>query len=57
MIQEDRRMVRFRNYYAAYRRLGFSRFDALRFAWIVTSAGARPIPVRATTNRWRNERF
>ncbi len=50
-------MIRFQNYYVAYRQLGFGRFDAFRFAWIVAAAGAKPIPVRATVDRWRNERF
>ena len=50
-------MVEFRNYYIAYRRIGFSRLDALRFAWIVVTAGARPIPIRATDRRPHNHRF
>jgi hypothetical protein len=50
-------MVEFRNYYLAYRRLGFSRYDALRFAWIVVTAGARPIPIRATVRRPRDPQF
>jgi len=44
-------MIRFQRYYVGYRRLGFSRLDAFRFAWIVATAGVKPIPVRATLDR------
>jgi hypothetical protein len=49
-------MVRFQQYYLGYRRLGFGRFDAFRFAWMVATAGVRPIPVRSTVNRWPGDR-
>jgi len=49
-------MVEFRNYYVAYRRLGFSCLEAFRFAWIVAT-GARPIPIRATVRRPLRQRF
>jgi hypothetical protein len=49
-------MIRFEQYYLEYRRIGFSRLDALRFAWLVATAGVKPIPVRST-NRWRRDRY
>ena len=50
-------MIRLQQYYLGYRRLGFSRLDAFRFAWLVVTAGVKPIPIRATTNRWPNDRY
>jgi hypothetical protein len=44
-------MIPFHRYYVGYRRIGFSRFDAFRFAWTVATAGVKPILVRATVNR------
>jgi hypothetical protein len=44
-------MIRLQHHYFAYRRLGFSRPDAFRFAWIVATAGVKPILVRVTLNR------
>jgi hypothetical protein len=32
--------------YLAYRRVGFNRLDAFRFAWLVEMAGAKPLPLR-----------
>ena len=50
-------MVRLQRYYLGYRRIGFSRLDALRFAWMVVTAGAKPIPVRATASRLPRPRY
>jgi len=44
-------MIRLQRYYLGYRRIGFNRLDALRFAWMVVTAGAKPVPVRSTANR------
>jgi hypothetical protein len=44
-------MIRFGQYYAEYRRCGLSRLDALRFAWLVSTSGVRPIPVRPAARR------
>lgn len=43
--QEDR-MIQFQRYYLGYRRVGLNRLDAFRFAWLVTTAGLRLIPIR-----------
>jgi hypothetical protein len=40
-------MVRLYQRYLDYRRVGFKRTAAFRFAWLVVMAGADPIPVRA----------
>ena len=50
-------MIRIQQYYRGYRRIGFSRLDAFRFAWMVVTAGLKPIPIRSTTNRWRIDRY
>ncbi len=50
-------MIRLQRHYLAYRRLGFSRVDAFRFAWIVATAGVKPILVRATLNRRPNAKY
>ena len=34
-------------HYSEYRRVGFSRVDAFRFAWLVATAGLTPIPIRS----------
>ena len=39
-------MGRFYQHYTTYRRVGFARADALRFAWIVAISGATPLPLR-----------
>jgi hypothetical protein len=44
-------MIRLQRYYLGYRRIGFNRLDALRFAWMVVTAGVKPIPVRSSTSR------
>jgi hypothetical protein len=49
-------MIRFEQYYLEYRRVGFSRLDAFRFAWLVVTAGVKPIPIRST-NRWPSARY
>jgi hypothetical protein len=38
-------MVRFFQRYFEYRRVGYSRLNALHFAWLVTTA-RRPLPSR-----------
>lgn len=44
-------MLRLQRYYLEYRRVGLSRFDAFRFAWLVAMSGARPIPVKVVARR------
>jgi hypothetical protein len=44
-------MIGFYRYYVAYRRVGLGRVDALRFAWLVASASARPTPIRIAAKR------
>jgi hypothetical protein len=44
-------MVRFQRYYIGYRRAGLGRVDALRFAWLVTTAGIGLVPVRISSRR------
>ncbi len=44
-------MAEFQRCYFAYRRLGFSRFDSLRFAWMVAAVGMRPMPLRVKATR------
>jgi hypothetical protein len=39
-------VIRFQRYYAGYRRAGLGRMDALRFAWLITTAGVGLIPIR-----------
>jgi hypothetical protein len=44
-------MIDFYHRYLAYRDVGFGRIAALRFAWLVATAAARPIPVRVAARR------
>lgn len=44
-------MIRFQHYYTGYRRAGLGRLDALRFAWLVTTAGVGLVPIRAQSRR------
>jgi len=44
-------MIRFQRYYTGYRRAGLRRFDALRFAWLVTTAGVGLVPLRVQARR------
>lgn len=44
-------MTRIFRYYTTYRRVGFGRMDAFRFAWLVAASGARLIPSRVPTRR------
>jgi hypothetical protein len=44
-------MLRFPGYYREYRRVGLSRLDAFRFAWLMATADVRPIPVRSPIRR------
>jgi hypothetical protein len=50
-------MTRFQRYYRGYRRVGFSRLDSFRFAWMVATAGVKPILVRATMNRRQDAKY
>ena len=42
-------MTRLHRHYLEYRRVGFSRFNAFHFAWLVVMSGARPVQVRSPT--------
>ena len=44
-------MARLCQHYLDYRRVGFNRLDAMRFAWLVVVGGAEPIPLRLTARR------
>jgi hypothetical protein len=44
-------MVRFQRYYVGYRRAGLGRMEALRFAWLLATAGVGLIPVRISSRR------
>jgi len=44
-------MVRFQRYYIGYRRAGLGRIDALRFAWLVATAGVGLVPLRISSRR------
>jgi hypothetical protein len=44
-------MIRFQRTYIEYRRIGFNRLDAFRFAWMVAMAGATPIHTRTKVRR------
>ena len=37
--------------YREYRRVGFRRIDAFRFAWLVVMSGAKPVPLRPVARR------
>jgi hypothetical protein len=39
-------MFRLFECYRQYRQVGFRRIDAIRLAWLVTMAGARPVALR-----------
>ncbi len=39
-------MTRLHQRYLEYRRVGFSRINAFRFAWLVGVTGAKPLPLR-----------
>jgi hypothetical protein len=45
------KMIDFYHRYLTYRDVGFGRIAALRFAWLVATAAARPIPVRVPARR------
>lgn len=44
-------MIRFQRYYLQYRRVGLNRLDAFRFAWLVATAGVKPLPLRIHAKR------
>ena len=44
-------MARLYQHYSDYRRVGFTRTDAFRFAWLVVMAGARPLAARHLPRR------
>ena len=44
-------MIDFYHRYLAYRDVGFSRIDALRFAWLVATAAPRLVPARIPVRR------
>lgn len=39
-------MIRLPQRYLDYRRVGFGRLDAFRFAWLVALSGRRPLMLR-----------
>ena len=50
-------MIRFQHTYLEYRRIGFNRLDAFRFAWMVVMAGASPVLARSKIRRLSRARY